>query len=67
MLAALFLLGSFPMAFAEEAEVHEHDGCCEMLADGGIVPLVARAGRVSEADFQIHDEIHAPQVYLQRI
>ena len=40
MLAALFLLGSFPMAFAEEAEAHEHDGCCEMLADGGIVPLV---------------------------
>lgn len=40
MLAALFLLGSFPMAFAEEAEAHEHDGCCEMLADGGeIVPM----------------------------
>lgn len=39
MLAALFLLGSFPMAFAEEAEAHEHDGCCEGMADGGIVPL----------------------------
>ncbi|PWM62465.1 MAG: hypothetical protein DBX63_03925 [Clostridia bacterium] len=39
MLVALFLLGSFPMAFAEEAEAHEHDGCCEGMAEGGIVPL----------------------------
>ena len=39
MLVALFLLGSFPMAFAEEPEAHEHDGCCEMLAvSGEIVP-----------------------------
>jgi hypothetical protein len=39
LLISLFLLGSFPMAFAEEA--HEHDGCCETHANGGgIVPLV---------------------------
>ena len=38
LLVSLFLLGSFPMAFAEEA--HEHDGCCETHANGGeIVPM----------------------------
>lgn len=38
LLVSLFLLGSFPMALAEEA--HAHDGCCETHAHGGgIVPL----------------------------
>ena len=39
-LVALFLLGSFPATFAEEVEMHEHEGCCEVHADGGIMPLV---------------------------
>ena len=38
-LVALFLLGSFPATFAEEVEMHEHEGCCEVHADGGIMPL----------------------------
>ena len=40
LLVALFLLGSFPATFAEEVEMHEHEGCCEVNADGGIMPLV---------------------------
>ncbi len=39
-LVTLFLLGSFPATFAEEVEMHEHEGCCEVHADGGIMPLV---------------------------